>query len=389
MRSNEPYHTGGRGTGMGRYAIPLILAATFLCTASAIGQLREEQPDMTIEPSVRTEVLEGVIRKLNTGYVFPEVATLMEKDLRGRMARGEYDTVTSAAVFCHTLTTQLQAVSHDKHLHVDYSSDPLITAGPGDNMSVDEREVYKRIASTQNYGFQKLERLPGNIGYMDLRNFHDASIASETAVAAMNFLANTDALIIDLRQNGGGDPAMVALLCTYLFGPEPIHLNSLYDRPSDKTHQWWTLPYVPGHRYLDKDVYVLTSHNTFSAAEEFTYNLKTLKRATVVGETTGGGAHPGGLQLINEHFGVWVPTGRAINPITNTDWEGSGVAPDVEIAAPFALKTAYITALKKAEAATDDPVLAGQLTKAIVLNEKELDEMRKAPPAPADSNGGR
>jgi hypothetical protein len=388
MRSNEPYTTGGRTSGYTR-RIPLLLAAILLCTTGAIAQVQEEQPDMTIGATVRTEVLEGVIRELNKGYVFPEVAASMEKDLRGRMKRGEYDTVTSAEVFCRLLTSQLQGISHDKHLHLTYSADAQIVAGVGDKMSVDEQAVYRRIASMQNYGFQKLERLPGNIGYMDLRNFHDASIASETAVAAMNFLANTDALIIDLRQNGGGDPAMVALLCTYLFGPEPVHLNTLYDRPSDKSHQWWTLPYVPGRRYADKDVYVLTSHNTFSAAEEFTYNLKTLKRATVIGETTGGGAHPGGLQLINEHFGVWVPTGRAINPITNTDWEGAGVVPDVEVAAPYALKTAYLSALRKAEAATDDPVLAGQLTKMIDLNQKDLDEMKKAPASSADSNAAR
>ena len=198
-----------------------------------------------------------------------------------------------------------------------------------------------------NFGFEKAERLEGNVGYLELRMFMPAELGGETAAAAMNLLANTDALIIDVRKNGGGEPSMVALVSSYLFGPEPVHLNDLYFRPDDSTHQWWTLPHVPGLRYEGKPVYVLTSKRTFSAAEEFTYNLKCLKRATIVGETTGGGAHPGGIEKVHEHFGVFVPSGRAINPITKTNWEGTGVAPDVPVAADRALPTAHLAALRQ------------------------------------------
>jgi retinol-binding protein 3 len=208
------------------------------------------------------------------------------------------------------------------------------------------RERMRRFMGSMNYGFRKLERLEGNVGYLELEGFFPTELGAETAVAAMNFLANTDALIIDLRHNHGGGPAMVALICSYLFDPEPVHLNDLYFRPEDSTHQWWTLAYVPGKRYTGKDVYVLTSKETVSAAEEFTYNLKTRKRATIVGETTAGGANPGGPRRINDNFAIWVPSGRAINPVTKTNWEGTGVAPDVAVSSARALQTAHLAALK-------------------------------------------
>jgi C-terminal processing protease CtpA/Prc len=168
----------------------------------------------------------------------------------------------------------------------------------------------------------------------------------ETAVAAMNFLSNTDAIIIDLRNNGGGSPAMIQLITSYLFGSNPIHLNSFYWRPNDVNSQTWTLPHVSGKRSPDTPVYVLTSGGTFSAAEEFSYNLKNLERATLIGATTGGGAHPGGSVVATDRFMVWVPTGRAINPITNTNWEGTGVSPHIEVPAAEALDVAHMKALE-------------------------------------------
>lgn len=333
----------------------VVLAATVLAGVHAVqGQQPVQQPDMTIDAAQRTEVIEGVLKRLNDSYVFPETAKKMEAAIRERAQKKEYDNITSAKQFAMTLTNHLQEVSRDKHLRVNYSHEPYPKRGPQTPPSPEEREQFRQFLATRNFGFERVERLNGNIGYLDLRGFNPAEFAAETAVAAMNFLANSEALIIDLRQNGGGDPAMVALLSSYLFGPNTVHLNDLYWRPGDTTRQWWTLPYVPGKRYVNKDVYLLTSKRTFSAAEEFTYNLQNLKRATIIGETTGGGAHPGGVQPVNDHFAVWVPTGRAINPISKTNWEGTGVKPDIETPADQALRTAQNMALNKLmEKATD------------------------------------
>src|SRR5205085_11855692 len=329
----------------------IILMAAALALNAPAGLAQGPQgppPDMTIDAATRAAVIDSAIKNLNEAYVFPEVAKKMDQALRERLANKEYDSVTSARGFAEKLTTDLQAVSHDKHLRVRYSHELIPERQNAEEPTAEEIEQFKSYLRQTNYGFEKVERLPGNVGYLDLRGFNPAQFAADTGAAAMNFLANTDALIVDLRRNGGGDPAMVAFLTSYIFGAEPVHLNDLYFRPEDSTRQWWTLPHVPGKRFGDKkEVYVLTSKRTCSAAEEFTYNLKNLKRATIIGETTGGGARPGGGRRLNEHFQMFVPSGRAINPISKTNWEGTGVEPDVKVAAEQALKVAHIAALNK------------------------------------------
>ena len=335
-----------------------------------------DQPDMTITAETRAEVIEGALKHLKEGYVFPEVAQKIETAIRERVQKKEYDGITSAKELATTLTSNLQAVSHDKHMRVFYSFHPLPERKEGPP-SAEERERFHQFGATRNYEFEKMERMDGNIGYLKFNGFFSPEFAGETVAAAMSFLNNTSALIIDLRDNHGGDPDMVALICSYLFGPEPVHLNSIYWRPDNSTRQFWTLPYVPGKRYVDKPVYVLTSHTTFSGAEECTYNLKNLKRATIVGETTGGGANPGGSQRIDAHFEVFVPMGRAINPITQTNWEGTGVTPDVAVPAEQALNTAYLAALQAVGAKTSDADQKEELKRVGEKVQKDLDAMKK------------
>jgi retinol-binding protein 3 len=357
--------------------LPCVPLTVFTCLLTVQAQqIGGQQPDLTIDAAARAEVIEGVLKKLNEGYVFPEVAKKMENAIRERALKQEYDSISSASKFAETLTAHLREVSHDKHLNVHYSYNPTPPETERREPSPEEREQFGSFMRSINFGFEKVERLNGNIGYLDLRGFMEPDMGGETVVAAMNFLANTDALIIDLRQNGGGSPGMVALISSYLFN-QPTHLNDLYWREGDSTHQWWTAPYVPGKRYVNKDVYVLTSKRTFSAAEEFTYNLKNLKRATIVGETTGGGAHPGGTRRINEHFLVWVPSGRAINPISKTNWEGTGVEPDLKVPADEALKTAHLAAVNKVAEKITDNRRKDQLKDVAQALQKELDELKK------------
>lgn len=354
--------------------IALLILALFIFRFFAAAQTTP--PDRQIDASMRTAVIENLIRELNDGYVFAETAKKMETDLRERIKNKEYDSVTSSQAFAQKLTTDLQAISKDKHLRVRFSFDPLPQRGDRHEPSAEEIAQRAALMKRANYGFDRAERMDGNIGYIELRGFFDPEAGAETVAAAMTMVANTDALIFDLRQNGGGSPAMVALVCSYLFGDKPVHLNDLYFRPANRTEEFWTKPVVPGRKFLDKDVYVLTSSRTFSGGEEFANNLKVLKRATIVGETTGGGANPGGMVRLNDHFGVFVPTGRAINPITKTNWEGVGVEPDIKVPKEQALKVAYLSALKKSIATQKSESLKQQLQELIDETQKQLDEMR-------------
>ena len=197
-----------------------------------------------------------------------------------------------------------------------------------------------------NCAFQKVEILPGNIGYIKFNGFMDAGFCGSTVNAAMGFVSHTDALIFDIRENGGGQPAMVTLIASYLFN-QPTHIIDIYNRHEDTTQQNWTLSYLPGPRLTKQPVFVLTSKRTFSGAEEFAFDLKNQKRATIVGETTGGGAHPVSGHPVGEFFMVGVPFAKSLDPVTKTNWEGIGVAPDVSVAADKALETAEQLANEK------------------------------------------
>jgi retinol-binding protein 3 len=362
---------------MHRAGIGAIVAAMAIVGAvndPAALQGSPSQADPRIDATERAEVIEGVLKHLDSTYVFVDMAKRMRDAVTALVAKKAYDTITSATEFAQQLTTDLQAVSNDKHLRVSYSAEviPERRTEP----TAEQRARFLDDARHGNHGFNKVERLHGNVGLLQLFAFSGLPEAGATAVAAMNFLANADALIIDVRHNTGGSPAMIGLITSYLFD-DRIHLNDFYYRPRDETQQFWTWPYVEGKRFGQKKlVYVLTSSRTLSAAEEFAYDLKTLKRATIVGETTAGGAHAGGPRRINDHFSVWVPSSRAVNPITKTNWEGTGVEPDIKTEAAVALKTAHLDALRKLRAAETDTSRQEALDRSIAVVQKELDAMK-------------
>jgi hypothetical protein len=297
-----------------------------------------------INAPTRARVIDAALAKIDEFYVFPDAAKKMGLAVRARAKRGEYDAITDGKAFADLLTANLRDVSHDKHLFVNFSPSRLPEESAVPNPDAVARH---RVAMQEaNCGFEKVEHLSGNVGYLKFNFFADPEVCGGTAIAAMNFLANVDAFIFDLRQNGGGDPKMVALVSTYLFASQ-THLNDLWVRKTGETQQYWTLPYVPGKRLSAVPVFVLTSHQTFSGGEEFSNNLKVLKRATIVGEVSGGGAHPVTGHRIDDRFTIGVPFARAINPTTKGNWEGVGVEPDVKVPASDALSTAQAMAAKE------------------------------------------
>lgn len=349
-----------RRTALATFAVTAALTAS---VATAAAQPMMERPDFTVAPAERDALIEGAIEKLNAYYVFPETAKKMEAALRDKVARGEFASITSARQLADKLTSDLRAISRDKHLHVVHNGQGVPDRDPQAAPSAEDLARARAWLEKVNFGFEKVERLQGNIGYIDIRGFVPPQIGGETASAAMTFLASTDALIVDLRHNGGGEPAMIAYVLSYLFD-EPTHLNDIYERPTDRTQQYWTQAHVPGRRFGGtKPVFVLTSTRTFSGGEEFAYNLKNLRRATLVGETTGGGAHPVQMYKVTDHFGIGVPFARAISPITKTNWEGTGVTPDVQAAADMALDVAMRMALERLIETTTEPQRRQQLEK--------------------------
>ena len=334
-----------------RIALPLSLI--LVGAVSAV-----PQSAAPLKPENRAELVKDLSEGLERVYVFPEVAEQMVALIQGKLERGEYDSFDTVPAFAQALTADLQSISHDKHLNVRPFSPPPPRA---DGQAPDEAELARRRLEQQrfdNFGFHELKRLEGNVGYLDLRGFQDAGAAGDTAHAAMRFLSHSSALIVDLRNNGGGSPSMIQLITSYFFD-EPQHLNSFYVRQSDSTQQFWTQANVPGPKMLDTPIFVLTSGQTFSAAEEFTYNLKNMERATIVGETTGGGAHPVERMFSDmgdgHHAQATLPFGRAINPITGTNWEGTGIEPHVKVPAPEALAVAHELALEAVAEKEDDP----------------------------------
>lgn len=295
-----------------------------------------------VDTAERQRVIDTANANLKQHYFDHAAAQEMANALLAHTKKGDDNAVQTGAAFAALLTTQIREVSHDQHLEVVYSRN-VLPSNPSMTMSPEALASYRHVMEQSNCTFEKVEVLPHNIGYLKLNSFPDPSVCESTATAAMARLNNANAIIFDLRDNRGGSGDMVALLAAYLFN----HPEYMYDPRHGPAEQSWTRSPVQGSKLADKPVYVLISSTTMSAAEQFSYDLKMLKRATFVGETTAGSAHAGVFHRIDDHFGIGIPEVKAVNPFAEADWEGRGVEPDVKVKATDALHTAVRLAESK------------------------------------------
>ena len=331
----------------------LVLALYLLSLTSAWAQ-SQPPPPKPIDAAAQRDVIESLNKQLQSNYIFPDVAHELSKKLLAKQSSRGYAAATDAQSFAKALAGDLREMGKDGHFQVGYAPD--FRAGPslgGAPTAAQLEEARKEIAA-HGFGIERAERLPGNVGYLDIRGFGPTEHVGEALTAAIRLLSGTAAMIIDLRRNGGGEPNSVAHLMSHFFAQgDERHLNDIYTRPNDRTRQYWTNPAVPV-RY-SKPVYVLISARTFSGGEECAYDFQTQKRAILVGEVTGGGANPGEGFALAQGFAAFIPTGKAINPVTGGNWEHVGVKPDVAVPAADALKFAHTAILRSLVADSKDP----------------------------------
>ncbi len=325
--------------------------------------------EAVITAKFRAETIDSVLTLLKEKYSYPEIALKMEAAIRERQKRGEYDGITDGNKLAEKLAADLRAVFDDKHLRINYSAEPIpLRSGVSGEPSPEEIERARLRQSRENYGLEKVEILRGNIGFIKLNYFAPLDWSADVYSAALNTITNTDALIIDLRDNRGSmDIDTMPFFCSYLFD-RPVQFGEVVFREANETRQLWTSAQVPGKKYLDKPVYLLMSRRTASGAEAFVKQLKTLKRATLIGEVTAGATMPGGTHRVNEHFSIWISTGRRSDSLAEN--ENKGTVPDVPILPEKALNLAYLQALNQLFQNSSDDEWKAELKKVVDSIEK-------------------
>jgi hypothetical protein len=326
-------------------------AVAVLAVLILAGSGAGEEP-AALDDAARRAVVDTVAARIEMLFVFPEIGAEMAGSIREQLEEGEYDDIDRLDDLVRRLNSDLLSVYPDGHLEVGVLRERP-PARSGDEY--DRWKQYVEEARYRNFGFNDAKRLEGNIGYLDIGRLYHGSISGETAVAAMSFIGNTDAVIIDLRTNPGGRDDIMQILFTYFFDDETHYATSTY-RGRETDRQWWTVGYVPGDRMPDTPLYILTSGNTGSAAEQFAYTLQQLERAVVVGDTTAGAAHTTHLHEFPElGIEMHIPDGTTLSPVTGADWEGRGVIPDISVPSEAALEEAHAMVLDELLAAeTDD-----------------------------------
>ncbi|MFD3974070.1 S41 family peptidase [Streptomyces cyaneofuscatus] len=282
------------------------------------------------------QIVRQALSRIEAGYVFPEKTAAIGAAIGRRLAEGAYERLDGPSL-CETVTADLQEVCPDKHLRLLWADQPQ-SLDPADE---DEgRAAFLALLKAENQGIRRVEQLDGKVGLIDVRRIAYADEGAAAIGAAMQLVAHSSALILDLRECRGGAPEGAAMWCSYFFRDDQVHLNDIYERSTGATRQFWTAAHLPAPRFTDRPVYALTSSITFSGGEDVAYTLQAHGRAVLVGETTRGGAHPTARHPVTEHTLVTVPTARTINSVTGTNWEGTGVIPNIPVQADQALKAA-------------------------------------------------
>jgi retinol-binding protein 3 len=377
--------------------------ATLLCLAVCAiafnqrlyGQAASANQPVVVDGPLRQKLVDNIIRELHAKYVAPEKVKGIETHLRTKLQSGAYDKSTTPNQFASALTTDLRTASKDLHLFVTY--DPgleaqLIAAPATPSFELQElpptAEQLTRLREA-NYNFRKLEIMTGNVGYLDLRTFVDLNLSKDTAVAAMNFLANTDAVIIDLRHNPGGFINLEIFLISYFYGFDPVELLSRYHREGEVTIRDWTLREVPGKRLQHTALYVLTSRETGSAGEGFSFILQQRRRARIIGEKTSGAGYGNKETPIGNGFVFYVSTFRQFDPRTGRGWQEVGVEPDIAVPAERALSVAHLEAVKNLATQSADALRKQRLSWLASILQLEAHGAKDLPASLLDSYAGK
>ncbi|MEM9305290.1 MAG: S41 family peptidase [Pseudomonadota bacterium] len=305
----------------------------------------------------KAEVIEQIQASIEENYVFADRADALNQSLGERLEAGQFDAAHSGETFAEALTESLFELTNDKHFLVTYNPELIENrqarreqasqAEAGSEPEAAEPSIDWNLwyAEKENFGFEKVEILPGNIGYVKLTFFQPLAWMQATLDSTLDFVSHTDALIIDLTRNGGGYAPSDSYFGSFFLEPEPMLWMSSYDRRSDERSEEFTVKDVGAERYLGKPVYILVGPETFSLGEKFAYAMKHVGRARIVGQVTAGAAHAIDVVEVDDRFLFQVPVLRNIHPETGKDWEGVGVVPHVVVELDQALRAAHIEAL--------------------------------------------
>lgn len=324
--------------------LPVLICMLMFNKASA------QKNDLPITEKEKKEIAGKAFVLLNDNYIFPEKVASVEKQVSKKLAEGYYAQFTTTNEFLKGLNHDMETLINDRHVNVFFDSirvKQIRAEAKGTYTQPGFSPEFLKRARYENYMVRRVERLDGNVGYLKLDVFVDIRIARPTFLAAMAFLANSDALIIDLRQNGGGNANAVNFLTGY-FLPDSTLISQFTSRLTKTT----TNIYIEHDEQVKKfgdniPLYILVSKRTSSAAEAFAYQLQAFKRAIVVGDTTNGEANPGYAFALNDNLWMMIPTSVNKNAVTKTNWQGIGVAPDVVIKSESALNAALLQAYRQ------------------------------------------